>query len=149
MLTMIKWLSFMSKRLRLAKNLLKDEGVIFISIDDNELAQLKLLCDEIFGEFNFINNITVKSSETYAEGTIELPEEAVVTLTVKKAAGDDPILSWISISVHCSYIQRRNLMKLFVLNDQVVREILRSLTVEDETLDLIEKIIQNSLFVQL
>lgn len=40
----------------------------------------------------------VKSSETYAEGTIELPEEAVVTLTVKKAAGDDPILSWISIS---------------------------------------------------
>jgi adenine-specific DNA-methyltransferase len=59
-----KWLSFMSKRLRLAKNLLKDEGVIFISIDDNELAQLKLLCDEIFGEFNFINNITVKSSET-------------------------------------------------------------------------------------
>ena len=59
-----KWLSFMSKRLRLAKNLLKDDGVIFISIDDNELAQLKLLCDEIFGEQNFINNITVKSSET-------------------------------------------------------------------------------------
>lgn len=47
-----KWLSFMSKRLRLAKNLLNDEGVIFISIDDNEFAQLKLLCDEIFGEEN-------------------------------------------------------------------------------------------------
>jgi adenine-specific DNA-methyltransferase len=43
-----KWLSFMERRLRLAKNLLKDDGVIFISIDDNEVAQLKLLCDEIF-----------------------------------------------------------------------------------------------------
>lgn len=42
-----KWLSFMSKRLRIAKQLLSDRGVIFISIDDNEQAQLKLLCDEI------------------------------------------------------------------------------------------------------
>ncbi len=48
------WLSFMSKRLELAKNLLKDTGVIFISIDDNEVAQLKLLCDSIFGEVNFV-----------------------------------------------------------------------------------------------
>jgi len=47
-----KWLSFMSKRLRLAKNLLKDDGVIFISIDDNELARLILICEEIFGEDN-------------------------------------------------------------------------------------------------
>ena len=45
-----KWLSFMEKRLRLARNLLKDTGVIFISIDDNEVAQLKLLMDQIFGE---------------------------------------------------------------------------------------------------
>jgi len=51
-----KWLTFISKRLRLAKNLLKDEGVIFISIDDNEIAQLRLLCNEIFGEQNFVNN---------------------------------------------------------------------------------------------
>ena len=49
-----KWLSFMSKRLRLSKSLLKDEGVIFISIDDNEIAQLRMLCNEVFGEFNFI-----------------------------------------------------------------------------------------------
>ena len=49
-----KWLSFMSKRLKLAKQLLKNTGVIFISIDDNELSQLKLLCDEIFLEQNFI-----------------------------------------------------------------------------------------------
>ncbi len=48
------WLSFMYPRLLLAKDLLRDDGVIFISIDDNEQAQLKLLCDEIFGAENFI-----------------------------------------------------------------------------------------------
>ena len=46
------WLSFMYPRLMLARDLLKDDGVIFISIDDNEQANLKLLCDEIFGEEN-------------------------------------------------------------------------------------------------
>lgn len=49
-----KWLSFMEKRLLIAKELLSDEGIIFISIDDNEQAQLKLLCDSVFGEDNFI-----------------------------------------------------------------------------------------------
>ena len=48
------WLTFMYPRLYLAKQLLKDEGVIFVSIDDNEVAQLRLLMDEIFGEENFI-----------------------------------------------------------------------------------------------
>lgn len=48
------WLSFISKRLVLAKKLLKDEGVVFISIDDNEIAQLKLLCEEIFTSNNYI-----------------------------------------------------------------------------------------------
>lgn len=51
-----KWLSFMSERLEIARELLSDEGVIFISIDDNEQAQLKLLCDEVFRENNFIAN---------------------------------------------------------------------------------------------
>lgn len=50
-----KWISFMHKRLIIAKKLLKDKGVIFINIDDNEFAQLKLLCDDIFGEDNFIS----------------------------------------------------------------------------------------------
>lgn len=52
-----KWLSFMAKRLRIAKQLLSDKGVIFISIDDNEQAQLKLLCDEVFGEQKFVGEI--------------------------------------------------------------------------------------------
>ena len=49
-----KWLSFMSRRLKLARDLLNDSGCIFLSIDDNEQANLKLLCDSIFGESNFI-----------------------------------------------------------------------------------------------
>ena len=47
-----KWLSYIVKRLKLAKTLLKNDGVLFISIDDNEIAQLKLLCNEMFGEDN-------------------------------------------------------------------------------------------------
>ena len=54
-----KWLSFMSRRLKLAKDLMSEDGVIFISIDDHELAQLKLLCDGIFGEDNFVNIVSV------------------------------------------------------------------------------------------
>lgn len=49
-----KWLSFMHKRLEIAAGLLKPTGAIFISIDDNEIAQLKLLCNRIFGEENFV-----------------------------------------------------------------------------------------------
>jgi len=51
------WLSMMYPRLKLARNLLKDDGVIFISIDDNEVANLRKLCDEVFGEDNFIGQI--------------------------------------------------------------------------------------------
>ena len=51
------WLTFMYPRLYIAKQLLKDDGVIFVSIDDNEVAQLRLLMDEIFGEENFVGEI--------------------------------------------------------------------------------------------
>jgi hypothetical protein len=56
------WLTFMYPRLYIARELLKDDGVIFISIDDNEAAQLKLLCDEVFGEGNFVDTLTIKKS---------------------------------------------------------------------------------------
>jgi adenine-specific DNA-methyltransferase len=64
------WLTFMYPRLYVAKELLKEDGVIFISIDDNEVSQLKLLCDEIFGESNFLSQIIVQSNkrgQTYKE----------------------------------------------------------------------------------
>ena len=65
-----KWLSFMNRRLKIAKKLLSEKGVIFISIDDNEQADLKLLCDEIFGEDRFVATIpwrkrTAKSDVPY------------------------------------------------------------------------------------
>ena len=52
-----KWVSFMSERLLVARRLLKNDGVIFIAIDDNEQAALKLLCDQLFGEENFLASI--------------------------------------------------------------------------------------------
>ena len=58
-----KWLSFISKRLLLARNLLSDAGAIFISIDNNEQAQLKLLGDEVFGEANFIGTLIWRKKE--------------------------------------------------------------------------------------
>ena len=67
-----KWLSFMNKRLQLAKRLLKDTGVIIVAIDDNEHAHLRLLMDQIFGEQNFISNVVwqgkVKSGARFGGG---------------------------------------------------------------------------------
>jgi hypothetical protein len=65
------WLSFMKSRLELAKDLLKDTGVIFISIDDNEQANLKLLCDKVFGEGNFKNNIAVRRGSKNVQSQFE------------------------------------------------------------------------------
>ncbi len=66
------WLSFMYPRLLLARDLLKQDGVIFISIDDNEAAQLKLLCDEIFGEGNFVGDFIRKTKSTTNDAKIGL-----------------------------------------------------------------------------
>ena len=57
------WLSFMYPRLLLARDLLSKDGVIFISIDDNEQSNLKLLCDDVFGEENFVSSFIVVRSE--------------------------------------------------------------------------------------
>ncbi|KXT21158.1 site-specific DNA-methyltransferase [Weizmannia coagulans] len=56
------WLMFMYPRLLLARDLLKDNGVIYISIDDNECHNLKLLCDDVFGEENFVGNFVINST---------------------------------------------------------------------------------------
>lgn len=64
------WLSMIYPRLRLARNLMTDDGVIFISIDDNEINNLKKICDEVFGEENFISSIIIQSNkrgQTYKE----------------------------------------------------------------------------------
>lgn len=58
------WLNMMYPRLKLARNLLRDDGLIFISIDDNEIDNLKKICNEIFGELNYINQICIKTKPT-------------------------------------------------------------------------------------
>lgn len=64
------WLAFMYPRLLLARDLLSKDGVIFISIDDNEQANLKLLCDDVFGEENFVSDIIWNSRKSVSNDTI-------------------------------------------------------------------------------
>lgn len=73
-----KWLSFMSKRLILARRLLKNEGVVFISIDDHELAQLKLLCDRIFGDTNFLGEIIWETATDNNATQISIEHEYIL-----------------------------------------------------------------------
>ena len=73
------WLSFMLPRLRLARDLLTDDGVIFISIDDNEQANLKILCDSIFGEQNFVANLIWHSKNKLSGNT--MLEQSIDTRT--------------------------------------------------------------------
>jgi adenine-specific DNA-methyltransferase len=68
-----KYISFISSRLRLARNLLSSNGVIFISIGDNEIAQLKIICDECFGENNLLSIITRKTKTTSNKGNFFSP----------------------------------------------------------------------------
>lgn len=74
------WLTFMYPRLILARELLSDDGVIFISIDDNEQANLKMVCDEIFGEENFISDFVwkKKTGASDAKGIANITESILV-----------------------------------------------------------------------
>lgn len=73
------WLSMMYPRLYLSRNLLREDGVIFISIDDNEAANLKLLCDEVFGEENFISQMAWRRTDNQANiGTFAKVKEYVL-----------------------------------------------------------------------
>lgn len=72
------WLNMMYPRLKLARNLLREEGVIFISIDDNEVNNLKKMCDEIFGESNFIANIIWQSATDNNPRQISIEHEYIM-----------------------------------------------------------------------
>ena len=79
-----KWLSFMSKRLKIAKGLLSDKGVIFISIDDNEQAQLKMLCDEIMGNKNCLATVVQKSRDSISGDLLFSPNHNYLLVYAKK-----------------------------------------------------------------
>lgn len=100
-----KWLSFMNRRLRIAHKLLKKTGVIFISIDDNEQAQLKLLCDEIFGPSNFIGNIIWQSATDNNPRQITTEHEYVLCYAKDLKSQD----KWISKSAKAELIQKKYL----------------------------------------
>ena len=122
------WLSMMLPRLHLARTLLRDDGVIFISIDDNEQAQLKLLCDEVFGAENFVGcagRITKKSNNkgdfwapnfdyllTYTKN-IELAEEFFGGINIDsynliEESGDRKGERYQLVRLYMSTIQNRN-----------------------------------------
>ncbi|WP_325314391.1 site-specific DNA-methyltransferase, partial [Kingella oralis] len=79
-----KWLSMMLPRLHLARTLLRDDGVIFISIDDNEQAQLKLLCNEVFGAENFVGCLILKTATDNNPGQIKTEHESILCYSKNK-----------------------------------------------------------------
>ena len=79
------WLNMMYPRLRLASNLLRDDGVIFISIDDNEVVNLRRLCNEVFGEENFVAQIVWQSRQSIQNDTdISINHEYIVAYAKKR-----------------------------------------------------------------
>ncbi|EAH5552294.1 site-specific DNA-methyltransferase [Campylobacter upsaliensis] len=85
------WLAFMLPRLKLARDLLKDDGVIFISIDDNEQANLKILCDEIFGEENFVACIVAESAPAGTQSSNFIAQQHSYCLVYAKTICDNSL----------------------------------------------------------
>lgn len=79
------WLTFMYPRLYIAKQLLKDDGVIFVSIDDNEVAQLRLLMDEVFGEENFIGELIIQTATDNNKTQINIEHEYMLCFAKQKS----------------------------------------------------------------
>lgn len=100
-----KWLSFMEARLVIAKKLLSQKGVIFISIDNSELYNLKLLCDEIFNEENFVGNIIWRTTTDNNVSQITTEHEYVLCYALHK----DKLDKWISKSPIVDKIQEKYL----------------------------------------
>ena len=82
------WLNMMYPRLRLAANLLRDDGVIFISIDDNEVDNLKKLCNEVFGEENFVGNIIWKNATDNNPTQIAIEHEYILCYAKQKSEAE-------------------------------------------------------------
>jgi len=82
------WMTFMYPRLYIAKQLLRDDGVIFVSIDDNEVAQLRLLMDEVFGEENFVGQIVWQTATDNNPTQIATEHEYVLVFVKNKIYQD-------------------------------------------------------------
>jgi adenine-specific DNA-methyltransferase len=131
-----KWLNMMYPRLFLAKNLLREDGVVFISIDDNEVTNLKSLCNEIFGEENFIGQFVINTTPNardyghigkqheyclfYAKNAVEAKtnflEDKEKTFKYKDAIGEYNIHPLYNSNVAFTNLNRPNLYYPFYLN---------------------------------
>ncbi|MDE5764046.1 MAG: site-specific DNA-methyltransferase [Ruminococcus sp.] len=98
-----KWLSFMAERLKIAKKLLAKQGIIFISIDDNEHAALKLLCDEILGESNYITSLIWQKKKGGSNDSRHVATEHEYILVY---ANDVEVLNNIFIEYAEDYVSR-------------------------------------------
>ena len=88
-----KWLSFMEKRLNVAKRLLNDDGIIFVSVDDSEQAYLKVKMDEIFGESSFVTNIVWKSSGGGKNHSSKIPQNKEYILCYSNRKSFDKVIN--------------------------------------------------------
>lgn len=117
-----KWLSFMSKRLRIAKRLLSEDGVIFIQVDDNEYANLKLLCDEIWGEKNALGPI-IQNKLNAKNDTLNIQKNHEYILCYRnRIKTDKKTLKEIPILQNVSYIKKeayKEQDKYYYLNDTI------------------------------
>ncbi len=108
------WLMFMYPRLQLAKSLLRDDGVIFISIDDNEQANLKLLCDDIFGERNFIAQFIWRGGRRNAAKFVSTSHEYMLAYAAKLSYCDENDISWRE--------QKKGLSAIYTTAERLVEE---------------------------
>ncbi len=115
------WLSFMHKRLALARSLLKEDGAIFISIDDSELAPLKLLADELFGEQNFIDIFSWVRTETPARLSRKSLKVVEYVLAYQKSKKTPAFKGYQSKSPSSNgLLNQTNTLKTLVFPPQVV-----------------------------
>lgn len=121
------WLNMMYPRLKLARNLLTDDGVIFISIDDNEVANLRKICDEIFGEENFVAQIIIASNSSKNNSRyFSVTHEYVLCYTKNKQY---PREAWlVSRTNYNEYLNRVSALTKSELTNEDIRKELLALT---------------------
>lgn len=162
-----KWLSFMNKRLRLAYDLLKDEGVMFISIDDVEHSQLRMLCNQICGYDKvesyvwYLNDKTEGSFEKTPSNTVRVEHEYIIacykgTPSLKKYSAvrmlsnecgnpdDDPRGPWFSANISRNGITSTTGSKYYTITTPTGKEYTRNWTLSKEEYE--EKLKNNEIF---
>ena len=130
------WLMFMYSRLLLARDLLTDDGVIFISIDDNEQANLRLLSDDVFGEENFTGNIIIQTATDNNKTQVNIEHEYMAVYSRRKELQK----SWTGKNEPAELIQTKylDLKSKYHNNVELVQKELRSWIKENK--DLLPKV---------